>query len=735
MKRLTSTFLLIFLLAVVTVRCTPGPSPSPMLTTPKATTTQRFQTPSPTPTAPPTPMPTVAPSCPEPTEGTKLLRNEAMGYCFLYPNGYIRVDPLPYEICLVPSETNMLCHTAKFMLEVHDAAGRTATQIADETIANFENEVPGIVIERTDPTVSGEEAVDLKGLPGVDIIRNLYIVHADRLYMLTFIPWNETGEDFERQVSLYNTVINSFTFIPIVPSPASTEVNTDTGGSAVVVFVNVRKILVWEEATGQSRTIFDSGDVTRVELSDDGQLVAFLRRTYFEAGDFNRHEKSALWVVKRNGEDPRELVSADQLRTQLNASETDSTNFPRLEWIPNTHRLLYSGDTYTANGEGESAHVPTRGVYLVDADTLANTVLAPSEESFHFVPSPDGQQVALVSTTGLRFVDIASGQQKLSFPAKPIVGDKGWFTNAGVWTQDSSAFVINALVEPQSHLASDYALWRVPADGEPAAPLLTFAAGTGSVLFAPDGTAVAFIHGGVQVTTRFIVPLAEEFGPLAVPHDTFDYSHMTWSPDGLAFVLEGLVFDPQGAMQGRENLFPLCPNAVQEIEVCGAPIRLGEQIEWFEWIDRSRFLYVTYQPRQLYLGTLDGSATMLAEDPLSFAAVASTCQDDSEFVSDVSVPDGTPFAAGTVFQKTWRVRNTGDCAWDTSYRLTYLSGDRMSGPRSAPLGDAVQPGEEVDLSVMLIAPETAGTYQGQWQLFARDGTPFGTAPYVVIQVP
>jgi hypothetical protein len=47
----------------------------------------------------------------------------------------------------------------------------------------------------------------------------------------------------------------------------------------------------------------------------------------------------------------------------------------------------------------------------------------------------------------------------------------------------------------------------------------------------------------------------------------------------------------------------------------------------------------------------------------------------------------------------------------------------------------VQPGEEIDLSVMLIAPESAGTYRGQWQLFAPDGTTFGTAPFVQIQVP
>jgi hypothetical protein len=92
-------------------------------------------------------------------------------------------------------------------------------------------------------------------------------------------------------------------------------------------------------------------------------------------------------------------------------------------------------------------------------------------------------------------------------------------------------------------------------------------------------------------------------------------------------------------------------------------------------------------------------------------------------------------STGTVFQKTWRIRNTGDCAWDASYRLTFLSGNRMSGPRSAPLEVEVQPGEEVELSVLLVAPESAGTYLGRWQLFAPDGSPFGTGPYVSIQVP
>jgi hypothetical protein len=520
------------------------------------------------------------------------------------------------------------------------------------------------------------------------------------------------------------------------------------GQAAVVTYVQDGNLLVWDQATGQSQTIVDSGDVTRVELSDDGQVVAFLRRSFFAAGGFDRNEQSALWVVGWDGTNPRELISAQQLRQRLDAAEDDSTNFPRLAWIPKSYRLLYSGDTYAAHGEGESAHVPTRGVYLVDAETGAEVVLAPAEESFHFVPSPDGRLVVLVNTAGLRFVDVDGGRLRLEFPAQPVVGDTGWFTNAGVWTQDSSAFVINVLVEPANTI-SDYALWRVPVDGAPATRLMAFSSGGGSVVFAPDGSSAAMLRStsGIGPSVWAITPLPEDLGALAVPSDVNDYSQFNWSPAGTAYLIEPLVFDSESVMHGRENLFPLCPNAVQALEVCGPAISFGEQIEWLEWVDRNRFLYVTYQPKRLYLGSVDGSASLIAEDPPSFDAAAAACTDDSEFVSDVTVPDGTHYAPGTVFQKTWRLRNSGTCIWDDSYRLAYLAGERMSGPRTSPLGDpnisqggpglfpTVLPGGEIDVFVLLTAPASAGTHRGQWQLIAPDGTTFGTRPYVQIQVP
>ena len=697
------------------------------------------------------PEPTSAPTCPEPTEGTQLLRHDEYGYCVLYPDGLVRIGTPPDQTCLIPEGPAMACHNAAGFFNVADAGGRTAAELADEK----QEREGGFGPERESLTIAGLEAVVLPLVAGQASTRQVWFVHDDRLYALAFVlPEPEDTAGVERYERLYAAVIDSFTLIPptqaqetsaVGPSSTST---TGGSGSAAVVFVEAGNGYVWEEATGKRRTLIDTGDVVRVELSDDAELVAFVRRSYFAAGGFDRNEQSALWVVGLDGSNPRELVSVQELRTQVGAVEADSTNFPRLGWVPDSHRLLYSGNTYDAHGMGEGAHTALKGVYLIDADTLATAELAPAEQSFAFVPSPDGRQVVLVTTTGLQFFEVDSGRRRLEFPAEPVVGDTGWFTNAGVWTQDSGAFLINALVEP-TNVTSDYALWQVPVDGSPAGRLIAFSSGGGSVIFAPDGSSAAIVRSasGIGPSAWFFLPLPDYLGPLAVPEDTFDYSQLTWSPGGAAYVFEPLRFDAQSVPRGRDNLLPLCHNAVQALEFCGPAIPLGELIGWLEWLDRDRFLYVTYEPRRLYLGSLDGGRILLGEDPPSFAAVAATCTDDAQFVSDLTIPDGSQFLPGAVFRKTWRLRNSGTCTWDAAYRLGFLSGERMSGPRSTPLGGlevglqsvgpfpVVRPGEEIELSVLLVAPTAAGEYRGQWQLFAPDGTPFGTRPYVQIQVP
>lgn len=184
-------------------------------------------------------------------------------------------------------------------------------------------------------------------------------------------------------------------------------------GRAVVAFIQGGDLRVWEEATGQIQTIFDGGDAIDLTLSDDGELIAFLRRTVVELEGHDPitwREQSALWVVDSDGGNPRTLVSTENLRRSLGASESDSTNIPQMRWIPRTHRLLHSGWTYIVQAEGES-HATPSGLFLVDADSGANSQLLPTADHLRFSPAPDGRRIALISLTGLSFLDLVSSDR------------------------------------------------------------------------------------------------------------------------------------------------------------------------------------------------------------------------------------------------------------------------------------------------------------------------------------
>jgi len=57
--------------------------------------------------------------------------------------------------------------------------------------------------------------------------------------------------------------------------------------------------------------------------------------------------------------------------------------------------------------------------------------------------------------------------------------------------------------------------------------------------------------------------------------------------------------------------------------------------------------------------------------------------------------------------------------------MIFISGDQMSSPDFVYLPSNVLPGQTVDLSMNLIAPEVAGKYQSNWQFEAPSGKVFG----------
>ncbi|MBN2116372.1 MAG: hypothetical protein JW730_07370 [Anaerolineales bacterium] len=113
----------------------------------------------------------------------------------------------------------------------------------------------------------------------------------------------------------------------------------------------------------------------------------------------------------------------------------------------------------------------------------------------------------------------------------------------------------------------------------------------------------------------------------------------------------------------------------------------------------------------------------------SSASAAQACTDRAQFIADVTVPDGTRFDPGAAFKKTWRLKNIGTCTWTTSYTMVFDSGERMGAPASVAFPASVGPGQTVDLTLDMTAPNTAGHYIGYWKFKNAAGVLFGIGLY------
>lgn len=111
----------------------------------------------------------------------------------------------------------------------------------------------------------------------------------------------------------------------------------------------------------------------------------------------------------------------------------------------------------------------------------------------------------------------------------------------------------------------------------------------------------------------------------------------------------------------------------------------------------------------------------------------SSAQEDAQLEEHVTVPDGTEIRAGTRFEKTWAVRNTGSIRWETGYELAFAGGAEMSQASRVAVGE-VGPQEVVNVSVNMTAPEAGGRHIGRWRMRNPRGEFFGSTLFVSIVV-
>jgi hypothetical protein len=104
------------------------------------------------------------------------------------------------------------------------------------------------------------------------------------------------------------------------------------------------------------------------------------------------------------------------------------------------------------------------------------------------------------------------------------------------------------------------------------------------------------------------------------------------------------------------------------------------------------------------------------------------------YIADVTIPDSTPMKPGETFTKTWKVRNTGSCAWEAGFKFAFTGGDNMQGlPYSLP--QSVPANTEINISIAMTAPTNkTGNLRSNWRMSTASGQFFGDEVYVLIAV-
>jgi hypothetical protein len=111
--------------------------------------------------------------------------------------------------------------------------------------------------------------------------------------------------------------------------------------------------------------------------------------------------------------------------------------------------------------------------------------------------------------------------------------------------------------------------------------------------------------------------------------------------------------------------------------------------------------------------------------PTPTATPEPACVDEALFLGDVTIPDGTRLDLGDSFTKTWRFRNAGTCTWTKDYAIVHVAGYSLLGPDVQTLPIEVEPGEVIDISLALKAPEVEGSYEGYWKFRNAENKLFG----------
>ena len=240
----------------------------------------------------------------------------------------------------------------------------------------------------------------------------------------------------------------------------------------------------------------------------------------------------------------------------------------------------------------------------------------------------------------------------------------------------------------------------------------------GSARFSPDGKKLAYaIAKGVQ---------DDEQGWVVVSDTSIDNSKVILTSQiGSYYTIAGWL-DDQTLLVQSTNLLdcsPFCKSELWTVKADGTDAQKVADGSFLAAVPNDAFIQ------------LPQSATPTPD--------ATLCQDAAKYIGDDGL-DGSTYAPNTAFSKTWTVKNTGTCTWDSRYLVYQVSGALMTqqpGYWIVQQGQTVAPGHTVDISVGMTSPVENGNYRSYWglqkengQLMPIQGGANGNSFYVEIKV-
>lgn len=115
--------------------------------------------------------------------------------------------------------------------------------------------------------------------------------------------------------------------------------------------------------------------------------------------------------------------------------------------------------------------------------------------------------------------------------------------------------------------------------------------------------------------------------------------------------------------------------------------------------------------------------------PLPFGS----CTDGLTFMGDLTFPDRTKVLPGQRLEKSWKVRNSGQCDWGPEYRFRWTGGTHLAAQDEFALYPAAAGGEAA-IVIPMTAPTVPGEYTSDWRAVSPLGVPFGDSLYIDIVV-